>query len=72
MRSMQVAPYRFGASYGFAALSPDRWSFEQWKEYVDFMRLCNMTNLAMDRPGFTSPSIPIAGVNNGGMRSGNR
>ena len=47
VRVMQVAPYRYGASYGFAALSPDRWSLQEWKEYVDFMRLCNMTTLCM-------------------------
>jgi len=58
LRSMQVAPYRFGASYGFAALSPDRWSFEQWKEYVDFMRLCNMTNLAMGSARVYDPKYP--------------
>jgi hypothetical protein len=58
LRSMQVAPYRFGASYGFAALSPDRWSFEQWKDYVDFMRLCNMTNLAMGSARVYDPKYP--------------
>lgn len=58
LRSMQVAPYRFGASYGFAALSPDRWSFEQWKQYVDFMRLCNMTNLAMGSARVYDPNYP--------------
>ncbi len=57
LRSMQVAPYRFGASYGFAALSPDRWSFEQWKQYVDFMRLCNMTNLAMGSARVYDPRV---------------
>jgi hypothetical protein len=58
LRSMQIAPYRYGASYGFAALSPDRWSFEQWKEYVDFMRLCNMTTLAMGSTRMYDPEYP--------------
>jgi hypothetical protein len=29
-RAMEVAPYRFGGSYGFAELSPDRWSIDDW------------------------------------------
>ena len=57
-RSMQVAPYRFGGSYGFAQLSPDRWSFEQWKEYVDLMRLCNMNDLAMGSARMYDPEYP--------------
>jgi len=47
IRSMYVAPYRFGGSYGFAILSPDRWSIEEWIEYLDLMRLCNMTTLTL-------------------------
>jgi len=58
LRSMQVAPYRYGASYGFAQLSPDRWSFQQWKDYVDFMRLCNMTTLAMGSTRMYDPQYP--------------
>jgi hypothetical protein len=58
VRVMQVAPYRYGASYGFAALSPDRWSFEEWKEYVDFMRLCNMTTLTMASTRMYHPDYP--------------
>jgi hypothetical protein len=58
IRMMIVAPYRFGASYGFAALSPDRWSFEEWKEYVDFMRLCNMTTLTMGSERMYHPDYP--------------
>jgi len=58
IREMQVAPYRFGASYGFAALSPDRWSLEEWKEYVDFMRLCNMTTLVMASHRAYHPDYP--------------
>ncbi len=58
LRSMQVAPYRYGASYGFAQLSPDRWSFSQWKDYVDFMRLCNMTTLAMGSTRMYDPEYP--------------
>ena len=58
IRAMQVAPYRFGASYGFAALSPDRWSLEEWKEYVDFMRLCNMSTLVMASHRAYHPDYP--------------
>jgi hypothetical protein len=58
IREMQVAPYRFGASYGFAALSPDRWSLEEWKEYVDFMWLCNMTTLVMASQPTYHPDYP--------------
>ena len=58
IREMQVAPYRFGASYGFAALSPDRWSLEEWKEYVDFMRLCNMTTLVIASHRAYHPDYP--------------
>jgi hypothetical protein len=58
IRGMLVSPYRFGASYGFAALSPDRWSFEEWKEYVDFMRLCNMTTLTMGSERMYHPDYP--------------
>jgi hypothetical protein len=58
IREMQVSPYRFGASYGFAALSPDRWSLEEWKEYVDFMRLCNMTTLVMASQRTYHPDYP--------------
>jgi hypothetical protein len=58
LRSMQVAPYRYGASYGFAQLSPDRWSFQQWRDYLDFMRLCNMTNLAMGSTRMYDPQYP--------------
>ena len=58
IRVMLVSPYRFGASYGFAALSPDRWSFEEWKEYVDFMRLCNMTTLTIGSERMYHPDYP--------------
>ncbi len=58
VRTIQVAPYRFGASYGFAALSPDRWSLEEWKEYVDLMRLCNMTTLCMASMRTYHPDYP--------------
>ena len=58
IRAMQVAPYRFGASYGFAALSPDRWSIEEWKEYVDLMRLCNMTTLCLVPARIYHPDYP--------------
>ncbi len=47
IRGMYVAPYRFGGSYGFAALSPDRWSINEWIEYIDLMRLCNLTTLTL-------------------------
>lgn len=58
IRSMQVAAYRFGASFGFAALSPDRWTFSEWKEYVDFMRLCNMNVLVMASHRVYDPGYP--------------
>jgi hypothetical protein len=58
IRAMQVAAYRFGASYGFAALSPDRWSLEEWKTYIDFMRLCNMTTLVMASHRAYHPDYP--------------
>ena len=58
IRAMQVAPYRFGASYGFAELSPDRWSIEEWKEYVDLMRLCNMTTLCLVPARIYNPDYP--------------
>ena len=58
IRTMLVAPYRYGASYGFAALSPDRWSFEEWKNYVDLMRLCNMTTLTMASTRMYNPKYP--------------
>ena len=58
VRAMLVAPYRYGASFGFAALSPDRWSLEEWKEYVDFMRLCNMTTLTMASTRMYHPDYP--------------
>ena len=58
IRAIRVAPYRYGASYGFAKLSPDRWSFEDWKQYVDFMRLCNMTTLIMGSTRMYDPDYP--------------
>ncbi len=58
IRAMQVAPYRFGGSFGYAALSPDRWSLEEWKRYVDFMRLCNMTTLCMVSARMYHPDYP--------------
>ncbi|MBZ5607685.1 MAG: glycoside hydrolase family 20 zincin-like fold domain-containing protein [Acidobacteriia bacterium] len=58
VRAMLVAPYRYGASYGFAALSPDRWSIEEWREYVDMMRLCNMTTLVMASTRMYHPDYP--------------
>ena len=58
IRCLYIAPYRLGGSYGFAVLSPDRWSIEEWMEYVDLMRLCNMTTLTI-APGRTyDPSCP--------------
>ncbi len=58
IRCLYIAPYRFGGSYGFPVLSPDRWSIEEWMEYVDLMRLCNMTTLTI-APGRTyDPSCP--------------
>ena len=58
IREMILSPYRFGASYGFAALSLDRWSIEEWKEYVDFMRLGNMTTVVMGSHRVYHPDYP--------------
>ncbi len=58
IRQMLIAPYRYGGSYGFAALSPDRWSLEEWKEYVDFARLCNITVLTMASTRMYDPAYP--------------
>ncbi len=58
IRAMLVSPYRFGGSYGFAVLSPDRWPLEEWKAYVDFMRLCNMTTLTLGSERVYNPDYP--------------
>lgn len=58
IRAMLIAPYRFGGSYGFAAMSPDRWSIDEWKDYVDLMRLCNMTTLTMASARIYNPAYP--------------
>jgi len=58
IRGMYVAPYRFGGSYGFAVLSPDRWSIDEWMEYIDFMRLCNMTTLTLSPARLYHPDYP--------------
>jgi len=44
---MIVAPYRFGGSYGYAVLSPDRWLLKEWAEYIDLKRLCNINKLTL-------------------------
>ena len=53
IRGMIVAPYRFGGSYGYAVLSPDRWSVNEWIEYIDLMRLCNINRLTLVPAGRT-------------------
>lgn len=58
IRAMLIAPYRFGGSFGLAAMSPDRWSIEEWREYVDLMRLCNMTTLTMGSARMYHPQYP--------------
>ncbi len=59
VRGMVVAPYRFGGSYGFAVLSPDRWSLAEWIEYLDLMRLCNLTTLTLIPAGrLVHPDYP--------------
>jgi len=58
IREMLVSPYRFGASFGFAALSLDRWTFSEWKEYIDLMRLCNMTTVVMGSHRVYDPDYP--------------
>jgi hypothetical protein len=51
IRNINIAPYRFGGSYGYAVLSPDRWSKEEWIEYIDLLRLCNMTSITLNPSG---------------------
>lgn len=58
IRAMLIAPYRFGGSFGFAAMSPDRWSIEEWRDYIDLMRLCNMTTLTMASARMYHPDYP--------------
>jgi len=58
LRGMLVSPYRFGGSYGYAVLSSDRWTFEQWREYLDFMRLANMTTLTLGPQRIYDPAYP--------------
>ena len=57
-RSMMVAPYRFGGSYGYAVLSPDRWTFDEWRDYLDRMRLTNMTTLSLAAARIYDPAYP--------------
>ncbi len=58
IRTHYVAPYRFGGSYGFPILSPDRWSIDEWMEYIDLMRLCNMTTLTIAPGRVYHPDCP--------------
>ena len=51
IRNINIAPYRFGGSFGYAVLSPDRWSIEEWMEYIDLLRLCNITSLTLNPSG---------------------
>ena len=51
VRNIDIAPYRFGGSFGYAVLSPDRWSVKEWMEYIDFIRLCNMTSITLNPAG---------------------
>ncbi len=48
VRNINIAPYRFGGSFGYAVLSPDRWSIKEWIEYIDLLRLCNMTSITIN------------------------
>ncbi len=48
VRNINIAPYRFGGSFGYAVLSPDRWSIKEWMEYIDLLRLCNMTSITIN------------------------
>ena len=57
-RAMIVAPYRLGGSFGFAELSPDMWSFEHWRRYIDWMRLANMTTLTIGSARIYNPDYP--------------
>ena len=48
VRNINIAPYRFGGSFGYAVLSPDRWSIKEWMEYIDLLRLCNMSSITIN------------------------
>jgi len=58
IRGFTIAPYRFGASFGFATLSPDRWSIDEWKEHIDFLRLCNINRLTLCPYRMYHPDYP--------------
>jgi hypothetical protein len=57
-RSMMVAPYSFGAAHGFAAFSPDMWTLDQWREYLDYLRLFNMNRVGIYSMRLYDPAIP--------------
>ncbi len=58
IRSMMVAPYNFGFAHGFSILSPDRWAFKHWKQYLDFLRLCNLNRVGIYPMRAYDPQIP--------------
>jgi len=40
-RGVMVAPYGFGGQQGLEAFGCDQWGLEEWKKYVDYLRLLN-------------------------------
>ena len=58
IRSMMVAPYNFGFAHGFSVLSPDRWAFKHWKEYIDYLRLFNLNRMGIYPMRLYDPEIP--------------
>lgn len=44
-RSIMVAPYGFGAAHSRDVFSPDMWTAEQWRDYLDYMRLLNLNRV---------------------------
>ena len=58
IRSMMVAPYNFGFAHGYSILSPDRWAFKHWKQYLDFLRLCNLNRVGIYPMRAYDPKIP--------------
>lgn len=57
-RGMMVAPYNFGGQQDMAGLGTDTWSLEEWKDYVDFLRLLNANVLEVFPIRMHTPARP--------------
>lgn len=57
-RSMMVAPYEFGAAHGYDVFSPDMWTVQQWRDYLDYMRLLNLNRVYLYPMRLYDPAIP--------------